>query len=121
MAEVRYIVTDVDASVAFYTGALGFVLDQQFGPAMAIVTRDDLTLWLAGPMASASKPMPDGAQPVPGGWARIVLQVEDLAGTVARLKAEGVAFRNAIVKGPGGSQILVEDPSGNLIELFEAA
>jgi catechol 2,3-dioxygenase-like lactoylglutathione lyase family enzyme len=121
MAEVRYIVSDVDASVAFYTGVLGFVLDRQFGPAMAILRREDLTLWLAGPMASASRPMPDGVQPVPGGWARIVLRVEGLADTVARLKAEGVTFRNALVHGPGGSQILLQDPSGNVIELFEAA
>jgi catechol 2,3-dioxygenase-like lactoylglutathione lyase family enzyme len=120
MAEVRYIVDNVDAAIAFYTGQLGFVLAQQFGPAMAIVKHGDLSLWLAGPMASASKPMPDGTKPTPGGgWARIVLTVNDLAGCVARLKAAGVRCRNDIVSGPGGQQILVVDPAGNLIELFE--
>ncbi len=112
---------DVDASVAFYTGSLGFELDQQFGPSMAIVSRGDLTLWLAGPAASASKPMPDGAQPAPGGWARIVVKVEDLKGMVATMRANGARFRNDIVKGPGGTQILVMDPSGNVIELFQPA
>jgi catechol 2,3-dioxygenase-like lactoylglutathione lyase family enzyme len=121
MAEVRYIVNDVDAALAFYTGALDFELIDQYGPAMAIIQRGDLTLWLAGPMASASKPMPDGAQPVPGGWARIVLRVEDLKGMVADLTAKGAVFRNKIVKGPGGSQILLQDPSGNVIELFQPA
>lgn len=122
MAEVRYIVHDVDAAVTFYTERLGFSLVNQFGPAMAMVRFGDLTLWLAGPPASASRPMPDGAKPSPGGgWARFVLTVDDLAGLVARLKGEGVAFRNDIVTGPGGKQILAADPSGNLIELFEAA
>jgi catechol 2,3-dioxygenase-like lactoylglutathione lyase family enzyme len=122
MAEVRYIVNDVDAAIAFYRDHLGFALSQQFGPAMAIVKHGDLTLWLAGPMASASKPMPDGAKPVPGGgWARIVVSVADLADAVARLKSAGVLFRNDIVTGPGGRQTLAIDPSGNLIELFEAA
>jgi catechol 2,3-dioxygenase-like lactoylglutathione lyase family enzyme len=120
MAEVRYIVNDVDAAIDFYTGHLGFALVQQFGPAMAIVKHGDLSLWLAGPMASASRLMPDGAKPVPGGgWARFVLTVTDLAGFVARLKADGVTFCNDIVSGPGGRQILVADPSGNLVELFE--
>jgi catechol 2,3-dioxygenase-like lactoylglutathione lyase family enzyme len=121
MAEVRYIVRDVDAAVAFYTGQLGFALEQQFGPAMAIVKRGDLALWLAGPLASASKPMPDGATPVPGGWARCVLTVDDLDALVARLTAAGVTFRNSIVGGPGGRQILIADPAGNLVELFEPA
>ncbi len=112
---------DVDAAVAFYTGSLGFELDQQFGPAMAIVSRGDMTLWLAGPAASASKPMPDGAQPALGGWARIVVKVEELKGMVATLRANGARFRNDTVKGPGGSQILVMDPSGNVIELFQPA
>ena len=122
MAEVRYIVHDVTAAVAFYRDRLGFTVQQQYGPAMAIVTRGDLTLWLAGPMASASKPMPNGDTPVPGGgWARFVLPVTDLAAMVTRLKADGVTFRNDIVTGPGGKQILAVDPSGNLIELFETA
>ena len=119
MAAVRYLVQDVPAAIAFYTEHLGFTLQQQFGPAMAILARDDLTLWLAGPMASAAKPMPDGRQPVPGGWGRFVLEVQDLPGLVARLRAAGVAFRNDILDGPGGRQILAEDPSGNCVELFE--
>lgn len=119
MASVRYIVRDVGEAVGFYTAGLGFTLKQQFGPAMAILVKDDLTLWVAGPMASASKPMPDGRVPEPGGWNRFVLQVEDLAALVARLRAAGVPFRNEIVAGPGGRQILCEDPSGNVVELFE--
>jgi catechol 2,3-dioxygenase-like lactoylglutathione lyase family enzyme len=121
MAAFRYLVRDVDQSVAFYTDALGFSLQQQFGPAMAIVTTGDLTLWLAGPAASASRPMPDGRQPEPGGWNRIVLQVENLAHLVTTLKQRGTSFRNDIVAGPGGQQILCEDPSGNVIELFQPA
>ena len=120
MASVRYLVHDVDQAVAFYTG-LGFALRQQFGPAMAILARDDLTLWLAGPRASASKPMPDGRLPEPGGWNRFVLPVSDLMATVTTLRAQGVQFRNDILDGPGGRQILCEDPSGNVVELFEAA
>jgi catechol 2,3-dioxygenase-like lactoylglutathione lyase family enzyme len=121
MATMRYLVEDVPAAVAFYSGHLGFELRQQFGPAMAILARGDLTLWLAGPMASAAKPMPDGRTPGPGGWGRFVLEVDDLAAVVARLRAAGVAFRNDIVAGPGGRQILAEDPSGNCVELFESA
>ena len=121
MAQFRMIVTDVDASVAFYATHLGFTLVDQYGPAMAIMFRDDLTIWLAGPLASASKPMPDGAQPLPGGWNRIVLTGDDLAATVLRLRGVGVAFRNEILAGPGGQQVLICDPSGNVIELFEPA
>lgn len=120
MASIRYLVHDVPAAIAFYTEHLGFSLRQQFGPAMAILAKDDLSLWLAGPMASAAKPMPDGRQPEPGGWARFVLEVQDLPSLVAQLRAAGVAFRNDILDGPGGRQILAEDPSGNCIELFEA-
>ncbi len=118
-AQVRYIVDDVDAAVAFYVGKLGFSLAQQFGPAMAILEREDLRLWVAGPMASASRPMPDGVQPAPGGWSRFVLTVEDLPGLVASLRGQGVAFRSDIVVGPGGRQILCQDPAGNVVELFE--
>ncbi len=118
-AAVRYIVRDVDASIAFFTDHLGFALEQQFGPNMGIVTRGDTTVWLAGPGASASRPMPDGRRPEPGGWARLVLTVDDLASLTARMKEAGVSFRNDIVTGPGGKQILVDDPSGNVIELFE--
>lgn len=122
MVTVRYIVHDVGAAVDFYTGALGFQLDQRFGPAIAIMKRGDLTLWTAGPVASASRPMPDGRRPEPGGeWNRFVMEVEDLPAEVARLKAQRVPFRNEIVEGPGGKQILCEDPSGNVIELFQPA
>lgn len=119
MAEFRYIVRDVQQAVTFYTETLDFAMRQQFGPAMAIVARGDLTLWLAGPAASASRPMPDGRQPEPGGWNRIVIRIDDLAEFVSRLKRSGVPFRNEIVVGPGGQQILCEDPSGNPIELFQ--
>jgi catechol 2,3-dioxygenase-like lactoylglutathione lyase family enzyme len=120
MVSVRYLVHDVDQAVAFYK-RLGFETRQQFGPAMAILSRDDLTLWLAGPRASAARPMPDGRTPEPGGWNRFVLQVTDLADQVRTLRAAGVPFRNDIVDGPGGRQILCEDPSGNVVELFEPA
>lgn len=121
VATVRYIVSDVDRAVAFYCSHLGFALVQQFGPNMAIAERDGLRLWLAGPHASASRPMPDGRRPEPGGWNRFVVEVADLAGVVARMKSAGVIFRNDIVVGPGGSQILCEDPSGNVVELFQPA
>lgn len=121
MAQVRYIVDDVDQAVVFYTARLGFRLVQQFGPAMAILSHGDLQLWLAGPRASASAPMPDGSKPVPGGWSRFVVTVEDLEQQVADLRAAGVRFRNDIVTGPGGKQILCEDPAGNPIELFQPA
>jgi catechol 2,3-dioxygenase-like lactoylglutathione lyase family enzyme len=121
MTTVRYLVHDVDAAVAFYTGALGFEVKQQFGPAIAILGRGDLTLWVAGPAASAARPMPDGRKPEPGGWNRFVIEVDDLASTVATLRGKGARFRNEIVVGPGGKQILCEDPSGNVVELFEPA
>ncbi len=119
MATFRYIVTDVDQAVGFYTSNLGFRLEKNFAPAMAILRREDLELWIAGPKASASRPMPDGAKPVSGGWNRIVIPTEDLAELVRKLREDGVRFRNEIVVGPGGSQILCEDPSGNPIELFQ--
>ena len=121
MIRFRYIVDDVDQAVAFYTSHLGFHLEQQFGPAIAILQRDDFQLLVAGPKASASRPMPDGSQPASGGWNRIMIDVEDLADVVAKLRDEGVKFRNEILKGPGGSQILCEDPAGNPIELFQPA
>jgi catechol 2,3-dioxygenase-like lactoylglutathione lyase family enzyme len=121
MASVRYIVHDVDQAVTFYTERLGFRLQQQFGPNMAILELDGLTLWVAGPGASASRPMPDGRKPEPGGWNRFVLQVDDLEALVADLRGRGVRFRNDIVTGPGGRQILCEDPSGNVVELFQPA
>lgn len=116
---VRYLVKDVEASIQFYSQALGFELAQQFGPAMAIVEKGDLTLWLAGPSSSAAQAMPNGTQPEPGGWNRFVLQVSDLDDLVTRLRSQDVRFRNEIVRGPGGSQVLCEDPSGNVIELFQ--
>src|SRR4051812_35114469 len=98
VAGIRYLVNDGQASVEFYTKRLGFTLEQQFGPAMAIVSRADLTLWLAGPQSSAAKPMPDGARPTPGGWNRFVLLVDNLPSLVSELKDANVIFRNDIVK-----------------------
>ena len=120
MAYVRYLVTDVQKAVDFYSTHLEFTVQQQF-PAMAILRRGDLTLWLAGPKASASRPMPDGRKPEPGGWNRFVVETRDLAATVAKLKTAGVPFRNEIHSGPGGQQILVEDSCGNVVELFQPA
>ena len=116
---MRYLVDDVEAAVAFYTDHLGFSLERRMGPAFAIVTRADLTLWLAGPQSSAARPMPDGRRPEPGGWNRLVLEVRGLPDRVDELKQAGMRFRNEVVVGPGGKQILVEDPDGNPIELFE--
>jgi catechol 2,3-dioxygenase-like lactoylglutathione lyase family enzyme len=121
MASIRYLVSDVDRAIAFYTQKMGFRLKQQMGPNFAYVTRDDLTLWLSGPRSSAARPMPDGRHPESGGWNRLVLEVTDLPARVAELKEAGVHFRNEVVVGPGGKQILAEDPDGNPIELFEAA
>ena len=121
MIRFRYIVDDVDQAVAFYTSHLGFRLERQFGPALAILQRDEFHLLVAGPKASASKPMPDGSQPASGGWNRIVIDVDKLADVVTKLRDAGVTFRNEILDGPGGSQILCEDPSGNPIELFQPA
>ena len=119
LATVRYIVNDVEAAIGFYTGLLGFELKQKFGPAIAILAKDDLELWVAGPPSSAQRPMPDPSQPAPGGWNRFVVRVEDIAATVAALTEAGANFRNEIISGPGGRQILVEDPSGNAIEVFQ--
>ena len=121
MVNVRYMVDDVDAALAFYTKHLGFEVRTSFGPAFADVTRGNLRLLLSGPASSAGRPMPDGTKPGPGGWNRIHLIVGDIASEVARLRDEGVRFRNDIVTGPGGSQILLEDPSGNVVELFQPA
>jgi catechol 2,3-dioxygenase-like lactoylglutathione lyase family enzyme len=116
---VRYMVNDVEAAIDFYTTHLGFSLISKTLPAFADVARGDLRLLLSGPTSSAGRAMPDGRQPAPGGWNRIHLIVEDLAAEVRRLRAAGLRFRNDIVTGPGGSQILIEDPSGNPIELFQ--
>jgi catechol 2,3-dioxygenase-like lactoylglutathione lyase family enzyme len=120
MPSVRYMVGDVDRSVAFYVGLLGFTLDEQFSAAFARVSRDGLELWLSGPTSSAARPMPDGRKPQAGGWNRIVLQVDDIDSTVARLRESGATFRNEVISGPGGKQTLVDDPDGNPIEIFEA-
>jgi len=118
---VRYMVDDVDAAIAFYTAHLGFTVRSSAAPAFADVIRSNLRLLLSGPTSSAGRPMPDGRQPVPGGWNRIELVVEDIRAEVERLRAAGLKFRNDIVTGPGGSQILLEDPSGNVVELFQPA
>ena len=118
---VRYMVDDVDAAVAWYTRHLGFSLLSNAAPAFADVTLGSLRLLLSGPTSSAGRPMPDGARPGPGGWNCLHLVVDDLPAEVARLRAAGVQFRNDIVKGPGGAQILIMDPSGNLVELFQPA
>jgi catechol 2,3-dioxygenase-like lactoylglutathione lyase family enzyme len=121
LVHVRYMVDDVQAAVDFYTTHLGFALRSSAAPAFADVTRGNLRLLLSGPTSSAGRPMPDGRRPGPGGWNRIHLIVDDLATEVERLRAAGLSFRNDIVTGPGGSQILLEDPSGNLVELFQPA
>jgi len=119
VAVIRYLVVDVDRAVAFYTEHLGFSLEKRMGPAFAIVSLGDLTLWVSGPQSSAARPMPDGRQPEPGGWNRLVIEVDDLEAMVSELKQAGLHFRNEIVTGPGGSQILLEDTAGNPVELFE--
>lgn len=118
---VRYMVSDVDEAVAFYTKHLGFEILTAASPAFADVRRGNLRLLLSGPQSSAGRPMSDGAQPEPGGWNRIHFVTSDLNTEITRLSAEGVRFRNDVVTGPGGRQILVEDPCGNLIELFQPA
>ena len=118
---VRYMVDDVEASVAWYTKHLGFTILSNAAPAFADVTLGSLRLLLSGPTSSAGRAMPDGVRPGPGGWNRIHLIVKDLPAEVDRLRAAGVSFRNNIVTGPGGSQILLQDPSGNLVELFQPA
>ena len=116
---VRYMVDDVEAAIDFYTRHLGFTLGTSMAPAFADVRRGALRLLLSGPASSAGRPMPDGRQPGPGGWNRIHLIVDDIQAEVGRLRAEGVTFRNEVIKGPGGMQILLDDPSGNPIELFQ--
>jgi catechol 2,3-dioxygenase-like lactoylglutathione lyase family enzyme len=121
MASVRYIVDDVDAAVAFYTSHLGFDVQAQPAPSFAILSRDDLRLFLNAPdgPGGAAQPMPNGRRPEPGGWNRIQVQVDDLEDEVEKLRDAGAQFRNEIVSGKGGKQILLEDPAGNPIELFE--
>ena len=121
MVNVRYMVDDVQTAIDFYTKHLDFELRTSAAPAFADVTRGNLRLLLSGPASSAGRPMPNGAKPGPGGWNRIHLIVGDITSEVARLRDAGLRFRNDIVTGPGGSQILLEDPSGNVIELFQPA
>jgi catechol 2,3-dioxygenase-like lactoylglutathione lyase family enzyme len=121
MAAVRYIVDDVDAALEFYTGHLGFEVIERMGPPFALIARDGLRLCLSGPGTSARRPMPDGREPEPGGWNRLVIEVEDIEATVAGMRGMGATFRNEIISGPGGRQIVVDDPSGNPIEVFQPA
>lgn len=121
MVNVRYMVDDVEEAIAFYTKQLGFEPLMNASPAFADVRRGNLRLLLAGPKSSAGRPMPDGRQPEPGGWNRIHFVVDDIGAEVDRLRAAGATFRNDIVTGPGGQQILLEDPSGNVVELFQPA
>jgi catechol 2,3-dioxygenase-like lactoylglutathione lyase family enzyme len=121
LVSVRYMVDDVEAAIGFYTSHLGFELRMSAAPAFADVVRGSLRLLLSGPQSSAGRAMPDGVQPTPGGWNRIHLIVDDIDAEVARLRAAGVTFRNDVVTGPGGRQILLLDPAGNVVELFQPA
>ena len=118
---VRYIIDDVPAAVRFYTTHLGFTMEHDASPAFASVVRDGVRLLLSGDGSSGKRPLPDGRQQTPGGWNRLPIEVTDLAAEVARLRVAGVPFRmNDIVTGPGGAQILLDDPSGNPVELFQS-
>jgi catechol 2,3-dioxygenase-like lactoylglutathione lyase family enzyme len=121
LVSVRYMVDDVEESIDFYTRHFGFELRMSAAPAFADVIRGRLRLLLAGPKSSAGRPMPDGRKPGPGGWNRIHFVVDDIASEVERLRSAGLSFRNDIISGPGGRQILLDDPSGNPIELFQPA
>jgi catechol 2,3-dioxygenase-like lactoylglutathione lyase family enzyme len=121
LVNVRYMVDDVEGAVDFYTTNFGFRVRSSAAPAFADVVRGNLRLLLSGPKSSAGRPMPDGRTPAPGGWNRIHFVVDDIAAEVERLRSAGVKFRNEIVSGPGGRQILLEDPAGNPIELFQPA
>jgi len=118
---IRYMIDEVPAAIKFYTTHLGFELDQDASPAFAAVSRDGVRLLLSGKTSSGRRVLPDGREPVPGGWNRIHIQVGNLEAEIQRLREAGLKFRNEIVKGPGGSQILLDDPSGNPIELFQPA
>ncbi len=118
-ASVRYMIDDVPAAIDFYTRHLGFTLETDASPAFASVVRGRLRLLLSGARSSGARPMLDGSKPVPGGWTRILVLVDDIEREVARLREAGLTFRNDIVKGVGGSQVLLDDPSGNPVELFQ--
>ena len=120
-ASVRYIIDDVDAALDFYTTHLGFTELTNASPAFADIARGNLRLLLSGPASSGARALPDGRQPIPGGWNRIHLIVDDIHGEVERLTAAGVQFRSDVISGPGGKQIVLDDPSGNPIELFQPA
>ncbi|MGL4612041.1 MAG: VOC family protein [Trueperaceae bacterium] len=120
MATIRYMVNDTETALRFYTELLGFELLERWGPAFAMISKDGLTLWLSGPNTSAAQAMPDGRVPEPGGWNRIVLEVSELETLIQNLKRANATFRNEVIDGVGGKQILIEDPSGNPIELFES-
>src|SRR5947209_20502418 len=121
IVNVRYLVDDVEEAIAFYTAFLDFEVLNNFGPAFADIARGNLRLLLSGPASSAGRPMPDGDKPGPGGWNRIHLIVDDIETEVARLRDAGASFRNDIIEGPGGKQVLLQDPSGNLVALFQPA
>jgi catechol 2,3-dioxygenase-like lactoylglutathione lyase family enzyme len=121
LVNVRYMVDDVEAAVAFYTTHFGFAVRSNAAPAFADVVRGNLRLLLSGSTSSAGRPMPDGRVPEPGGWNRLHFIVEDIAAEVERLRTAGISFRNDIISGPGGRQILLDDPAGNPIELFQPA
>jgi predicted enzyme related to lactoylglutathione lyase len=116
---IRYMIDDVPAAIQFYTTNLGFTVDHDASPAFASVIRDGVRLLLSGKTSSGRRALPDGREPVPGGWNRIHIQVEDLAAEVKRLREAGVTFRSDMITGPGGSQIVLDDPSGNPVELFQ--
>src|SRR6188768_3171369 len=116
---IRYMIDDVPVAIEFYTTHLGFAIEHDASPAFASVTRDGVRLLLSGKTSSGRRAMPDGREPVPGGWNRIHIQVADLAAEVKRLRGAGVKFRSEIISGPGGSQIVLDDPSGNPVELFQ--
>lgn len=119
MATVRYLVRDVDAALPFYQ-ALGFSIAERWGPPFVMLSLGDLSLWLSGPGTSASRALSDGSVPQPGGWNRLVIEVPSIEAAMSSLRRAGARFRSEPVQGPGGTQVLVEDPSGNPIELFEA-
>jgi catechol 2,3-dioxygenase-like lactoylglutathione lyase family enzyme len=118
---VRYMIKDVAAAAEFYTTHLAFTVETNAAPAFMAITRGNLRLLLSGPASSGARPLPDGRKPEPGGWNRVQLAVDDLTAEVERLKAAGVIFRSTIISGPGGKQIVLDDPSGNPIELFQPA